>query len=101
MFITLANRFLRVGRHYYPWFDQLCVIKDNGACIIIFSPLFFFANIFYIKRKFITLFLNATNQSLAPLPTANRSPAHPAVCHRQQRRIILPITSIQEQPLAI
>jgi hypothetical protein len=27
-----------VGRHYYPWFDQLCVIEDNKACIF-FLPI--------------------------------------------------------------
>jgi hypothetical protein len=35
---TPVNGFLRVGRHYYPWFDQLCVIEDNKACIF-FLPI--------------------------------------------------------------
>jgi hypothetical protein len=41
---------MRVRRHYYHVFDQLCVIEDNKACIIIFLPIlflhYFFANIF-------------------------------------------------------
>jgi hypothetical protein len=39
------NRFFRVGRHYYPLFDQLCVIEDKEACMIIFRQ-YIFANIF-------------------------------------------------------
>jgi hypothetical protein len=54
---ALGNGFLRVGRHYYLLFDQLCFIEDNEACIIIFSPIFFlhyfFANIFAMRVLFI------------------------------------------------
>jgi hypothetical protein len=35
------NGFVMVGRHYYPWLDQLCVIENNETCITIFLPIFF------------------------------------------------------------
>jgi hypothetical protein len=33
---ALENRFFKTCRYYYPWFNQLCVIEDNKAYMIIF-----------------------------------------------------------------
>jgi hypothetical protein len=83
MCLQLHKINFRVRRHYYHWFDQLCVIEDNEVCIIIFLSIFF-SIIFLLKfspwvsihqRKLIKIF-NHVHQPLTDPPYKNWSANH-------------------------